>query len=225
MILYPRDMPEIGPARQTFELNRVDLLSREASGRAGAMSVGQPVWAAEWTLGDRFGDKLSDEWRAWVASLEGATRTFIGRDIERPFPKLYAQGFGGMMRAGGGAFDGSAGWSFSLAFGGVPQLQLTGLPAGLVISAGDYVDFRWQTGGEARRSLVRSLEKVTASAGGVAVFATAPAVPALTPPGAVAHLDWAGCIMRLVPSLTKLTAMDRARAVGGQITAVQDLLP
>ena len=70
--------------------------------------------------------------------------------------------------SGGGAFDGSASWSFSLGFGGLLQLQLGGLPAGLTISVGDYVDFRWQTLGEARRSLVRSLERVSASGAGVA---------------------------------------------------------
>jgi hypothetical protein len=225
MILFPRDMPEIGPAQQSFEIDRVDLLSRDASGRAGGMAVGQPLWSAEWTLGAQFGDALSDEWRAWVASLEGASRPFIGRDIERPYPKLHAGGFGGMVRVGGGAFDGSASWSFSLGFGGLPQLQLGGLPAGLTISVGDYVDFRWQTLGEARRSLVRSLERVSASGAGVAVFAVTPAVPTLTPVGAVAHLDRPGCLMRLVPQQTRLTAMDRRRAVGGRIVALQDLRP
>lgn len=227
MISFPRDMPATGVARQVFEPQRVDYGSPENGGRNGAMAAGFPLWLAEWTLGQGMGPALSDEWRGWLASLRGAGRQFYGRDVGRPYPKAYLTGFGGMTRAGGGAFDGSTlTWSQTIGSDGQALLDLTGLPAALQLGVGDYVGFRWETEGQPRRALVRALEAQAATGGGaINDLSVEPPATAVVPPTAVAYLNNPVCLMRLVTSGTKVTPMDRRRVAGATITALQDLLP
>ncbi len=222
--MLPLEQPEAGQAQQTFELQRVDFLSPEAGGRIGAVSAGNPLWAASWQLG-KIGVSRSDLWRAWLLRMRGSQRSFFGRDIARSFPLAYMSGFAGMNRAGGGAFDGAAmGWSQSIDGDGNALLTLSGLPAGLQGSVGDYVGFRWGDG-DARRALVRLVLPASANAGGTATFIVEPPVPTLVVPGsAVAHLDRPACVMKLVPGQSELGPIDRRLSImSGRISAVQDL--
>lgn len=223
-LTFPRAMPAIGVGRQVFEIQRDDYQSPETGGRVGAITAGLPRWMGQWTLASALKDVQSDEWRAFISSLKGGQRSFLGRDYERPYPRLYKTGFGGLTRAGGGAFDGSAtSWSQSVASDGQATLTLGGLPAGMTLSIGDYVGFRWTTGGVARRALVRLLEAATADGSGSAACNVEPAVPNLVPGGAVARLDSPECVMKLVTSQTQITDMDRRRVAGARIVAVEDL--
>lgn len=216
-------MPAAGVGTQVFEPAQVGFESPEVGGAGGALTNGIPRWNAQWTLATRLTTLQSDEWRAFLASLRGSQRTFLGRDFERPFPRLYSRGFGGMTRHSGGAFDGSASsWSQSIAADGQASLTLNGLPTALQISTGDYCDFRWTTGGVARRSLVRALQNATASGGSV-TFGIEPAVPLVTSGSAVAHLDNPACVMRVVTAQTNVTEMDRRRVAGARIFAYQDI--
>lgn len=225
-ITFPRAMPAASPGKETFELKRADFLSPEAGGRLGAMSNGTPLWYARWTLGNG-GQLASSEWRAFVDSLQGPKRLFIGKDFGRPFPLAYQDSeFQGLVRAGGGAFDGAAStWSRSEAADGQVQLQLTGLPTGFAFSFGDYVGFRWTTGGQARRAMVRLYDAAVANGSGVAVLSIEPDVPEAVPVNAVAHLDEPGCLMRLIPSETQLGEKDRRLVVSGVVAGLQDILP
>lgn len=225
-LVFPLTPPASGPASQTFEPKRLDFLAPEASGRLGAMSGAFPLWSAEWSLGQALSQDLSDQWRAFLSALEGPRRLFLAHEYGREFPRAYSRGFGGMATAGGGAFSGAAGsWSQSIASDGQALLTLTGLPAGLALAAGDYVDFRWTTSGQARRSMVRALAAATADGSGVVSgMVVTPAVPTITPGSAVAHLDNPACLMRLSPQ-TQISPMDRRRIAGARIQAIQDLLP
>ncbi|PHY20930.1 hypothetical protein [Caulobacter sp. BP25] len=225
-ITFPRAMPAASPARQAFEIKRADFLSPEAGGRLGAISNGFPLWYAKWTLGAG-GRASSDEWRAFVDSLQGPKRLLIGRDYSRPYPLAYQVGeFAGLSRAGGGAFDGAAtSWAASVSINGPNLVQLTGLPAGFVLSIADYVGFRWTTGGEARRAMVRTIEGAMANGAGVLQVAIEPGVPEAVPSNAIAHLDEPGCLMRLIPSETQLGDMDRTQSISGAVAALQDILP
>ncbi len=224
--MLPLEQPETGQAQQTFELQRVDFLSPEAGGRIGAVSAGNPLWVAAWQLG-KIGAVKSDLWRAWLLRMRGSQRSFLGRDIARPFPLAHMGGFGGMTRAGGGAFDGAASaWSQAIDGDGSAQLTLSGLPSGLQGSVGDYVGFRWGVG-DARRALVRLVLPATANAGGTATFIVEPPVPTLVvPANAIAHLDRPACVMKLLPGQSELGPIDRRLSVmSGKISAVQDLRP
>jgi hypothetical protein len=224
---FPLAMPASGPARQVFEPMQVNYSSPAAGGRTYAVAAGPARWRGDWTLGTALQGTLSDQWRAFVAALKGASREFLAHDFERPFPRIYPTGFGAMTRAGGGSFDGSAtSWSQSIAADGQCLLTLNGMPAALQLSAGDYVDFRWTTSGAARRSLVRLLEAATASGAGViSSVSVEPAIPSVTSGSAVAHLDNPACVMKLDIDQTEITAMDRRRVAGGRIVGVQVILP
>jgi hypothetical protein len=224
--MLPLEQPPASAAQQSFELQRVDFISPEAGGRVGAVSAGNPLWAATWQIG-KIGALRSDEWRAFMLRLRGSQRTFLARDIARPFPLAYLGGFGGMSRAGGGAFSGAAvSWSQAISTDGDAILTLSGLPASMAFAVGDYVGFRWGDG-DGRRTLARVVVPAVASTGGVAALTVEPPVPTLVvPAGAVAHLDRPACVMRLVPGQSDLGPIDRRLAVtGGKISAVQDLRP
>lgn len=214
------EMPTSGMALQEFEIARVDYSAPEQGGRVGGVQAGEPLWMASWSIG-RIGAAKSDELRAWLARMRGSQRRFYGRDLARPFPKAHIDGFAGM-----GGFTGTASsWSETINGDGESRVTLNGVPASLVLSYGDYIDFRWTTASEARRALVRVV--VGAAAIGSSITVTSePPVPTLVPGAAVAHLDNPGCIMVLMSDKTKLDGVDRRLAVrGGSVVAIQDLRP
>lgn len=228
MTTFPLAMPAAGPGSMAFELKRVDFLSPAAGGRIQGVAAGVPLWLGRYTLGGALGARRSDEWRAFVDLLDGPSRYFLGRDYRRPFPLAYLDSqFAGLTRAGGGPFDGSATtWSQTLTSDKQPLLDLEGLPAGLVLSRGDYVGFRWTTGGEDRRHLVRLAEPAVADGSGVAAaLAVRPAVHTVVPSTAVAHLDNPACLMKLVPNETNLGEIDRRGSLSGVVVGLQDLQP
>ncbi|MFN3990058.1 MAG: hypothetical protein ACK4IS_07350 [Erythrobacter sp.] len=231
MILTLPETPS-GIARVRFEIERVDFAAPQAGGRQGGVQAGWPLWAARFEL-DRSDPESADLWRAFFARLRGRIRRFYCWDPTRTFPRAYRGGFGGMTRAVGGAFDGSAlGWSQTIITGGDARVALTGLPAGLAISVGDYIGWRWDAAGSAagtfeRRTMARAVLPTTAGAGGVAqVIVEPPLDPLVVPAGATAHLDNPRCVMQLVPEESELGPIGVGAALGGgAITAIQDLRP
>lgn len=230
-ISFPRALPRLAALSQSFELQRIDYMAPEAGGRLGGITAGAPIWTMTLGLNSMtFAD--SDVWRAWVTAQRGAQRLFYGCDIDRAFPARYPGGFGGMMRAGGGAFTGAAtSWSETIDGADNSVIALAGLPAGFILSVGDYIGLKWDAAGDApgshrRRALVRTVEAATANGSGALSVTCEPPVPAVVPVGAVAHLDNPACLMRLVTGDTQLAAQGITHtAAGGQMSAVQDLLP
>lgn len=226
----PLEPPVSGASLQQFELQRVDYSAPEAGGRIGGVQAGFPLWSAVWTIGV-IGVARSDEWRAFLSALRGATRRFLGRDLARPYPKAYAtSGFAGMTRAGGGTFDGSlTSWSETITADGDSQLTLGGLPAGFEFSPGDYVGFRWTATEDAVAGLtwhapVRAVEAAVADEFGAVTITCEPPVPNVVPGGATAYLDKPAAVMVLISEKSGLDAVDRRLAVrGGTIAAVQEL--
>lgn len=219
----PAEMPDMYVAFQEFEPQRVDYGSPEASGRLNGVQAGFPLWLGVWTLG-RMPIANSDEWRAWLSNLRGATRRFVGRDIARGLPRQY------MDTGLPGGFDGTcSGWSETINADGDAELTLEGLPAGFVLSQGDYIDFRYpatedSVAGLPWRALTRVVQGGTADGSGDVMVIVDPPVPSAVPSDAVAHLDEPGCTMALVLDDTSLQPVDRLYSIsGGQIKALQDI--
>lgn len=223
---------ESGVARVGFSIERVDLASPEASGRQGGVQAGWPLWSAMFEI-DRSDPVSGDLWRAFFDRLRGRQRLFFAINPARLYPRAYPVGFGGLVRAGGGAFDGSAlSWAQNIDADGNALIALTGLPAGLVLNPGDLIGFKWDAAGAAvssygRRTMVRVVTPTAASGGGaVTVMAEPPLDTFVVPPGAIAHLDRACCIMRLVPDKSQLGPTASGGSLGGgSIFAIQDLRP
>lgn len=227
----PLEMPTMGASVQQYELQRVDYQSPEANGRVSGVQAGIPLWMGVWNFGRMTRDK-SDELRAFWLRIRGQQRRFLGRDLARPYPKAHITGFTGMVRAGtSDPFDGSAtDWSENAALDGDRSIVLDGLPAGLTLSIGDYIGFRWtssaETGGLEWTTVVRCVETVTANGVGHLVVTTEPPLPTVVPVDAVAYLDRPACVMAMIGDKSSLEGVDRLLVVrGGTLTAIQDLRP
>lgn len=229
-LLFP--VTESGVARVTIDIERVDYAAPEASGRQGGVQAGWPLWMAVYDL-DSSDPDSGDLWRSFKDRLRGRQRLFFGGDPTRSFPKSYANGFGGMLRAGGGAFPGSAlAWAQNIDAAGDASLALTGLPAGFIMRPRDLVGFKWDAAGAAaasygRRTMARAVAPAVASAAGaITILIEPPIDTSLVPAGAIAHLDNPCCVMRIDPDKTNLGPVGAGGAMGGgTITAVQDLRP
>ncbi|HVM38289.1 MAG TPA: hypothetical protein VM265_07880 [Sphingomicrobium sp.] len=223
------DMASSGFAQQEFEIQRVDHGAPEAGGRIGGVQAGQPLWLAVWTVG-KIGARRSDELRAWLSRMRGATRRLLGRDLARPYPLAHITGFARMTLADGSPFTGAAAdWSETLDSEGDSRVTLEGLPPGLILSTLDYIGFKWtatepSVAGTEWRAKVRVVEGGIADPAGTVTVTCEPPVPSCVPPGASAHLDRPACIMALITDQTRLQAIDRRLAVrGGTVAAIQDL--
>lgn len=221
-ITYPRRMPVGGVVSQSFEPRRVDYSTPSVGGRMTSVTAGSPLWAMSMTLRDGDEDEVA-EWRAFFVSLRGVQRSFLAGDLTRPFPKAYADGFTGMHRAGGGSFDGAAaGWSINA---GRDRADLSGLPANLELSTGDYLMWRWVTGGVQRRALGRAIEPAVATGGGLVSIAFEPPLAGLVPGTAVADLARPECVMKMVPDKSEMGELDALHSASGALVALQDLRP
>lgn len=221
-ITYPRDMPVGGVISQSFEPRRVDFATSSVGGRMTSVTAGPPLWATSMTLRD--GDEREvAEWRAFFASLRGVQRSFLAGDLTRPYPKAHPDGFAGMSRAGGGTFDGAAtSWSINTER---DVVTLSGQPAELELSIGDYVMWRWVSGGIKRRALGRAIEPAVASSGGVVSLAFEPPLAGLVPGSAVADLAKPECVMKLVAEQSQIGELDVLHSAAGTLVALQDLRP
>lgn len=222
----PIDMPTMYVAQQQYEIQRVDYMAPEASGRLNGVQAGFPLWGAIFTLG-RMPEDDSDDWQAFYSGLRGQTRRFNAFYLARLYPKLYPNGFGAF-----GAFTGLASsWSATINSDGDCRLtlHLGAAAAGLVISKGDCGDFRYDAtetavAGLAWRAMVRVTEGGTANGSGDVTVTVEPPVPDAVPSDAEFHLDQPGCTMALVIDQSSMGPVDRLYSInGGTVVGVQDI--
>lgn len=222
MIVHPQRMPAGGVASQALLIERVDAQSPTGDGRSGAVTLGFPRWRMTVSLAEGDADEV-EEWLAFIDSLRGAQHPFLAYDLTRPWPKAYLQGFAGLSRAGGGAFDGAAtNWSVNATR---DQVSLGGLPAGLKLARRDCIGWIWSTGGADRRALARCVTPAIASGGGALTVAIEPPLPTLVPESASVTLDRPACRMRQVTTQTDLGELDTLHSLGGRFVAFEELLP
>jgi len=213
-------MPDVAVVSAVLNIQRLDYMTAATDGRAFGVTSGAPLWILKATIRDGDADE-TDTWFAFLDSLRGLQRPFLAHDLTRPYPRAYPDGFAGMMRAGGGAFEGAATtWSVNA---DRDQLTLSGQPAALQLNNRDAVMLRWVTGGEPRRSLHRVVAPAVASASGVITVAVEPPVPTLVPGSAVADLAKPQAVFRQVIAESGMGELDALHSAGGTLSAVQDL--
>jgi hypothetical protein len=225
----PIEMPTDFYSSQEFEPQRVDYHAPEAGGRVSGVQAGFPLWLGLWTL-DIVGPAESDAIRVFMRRLRGASRRFLGRDLLRQYPHAYPNGFAGLLRAGGGAFDGSAtGWSEVIAADGDSAVTLHGFPVGFVLSTLDQIDFRYNAtddgvAGLPWRALTSVVVGGVADGGGNITVTCEPPIPSAVPNTAVAHVDQPACVMVQLSDKTNIGPVGRRLAVqSGQIAGIQDI--
>lgn len=232
-LTYPATMPTAGAMAIEFGIpQRNDYLSPENSGRIGGVQAGWPRFTLALDL-NNMTEPDARLWRVFMRSLRGSQRTFLAHDPWRPYPLEHADGFARMTYIEGAPFGGNAGgWSQAIAANGDAVLTMTGLPAGLRITADDYIGFKWDAAGSPanswdRRALAVAQEDARAGATGVASFTIEPALPEWVPAGAVAHLDKPQCLMKQLGDQSRLgrKILTDFLEAGSKLVGVQVLLP
>lgn len=135
---------------QTFQPVPRQELSRQANGRTIGKDFGSAAWMVSYTTAPlTTTDALTFE--SLLDTLDGVTNTFEAFDLRRPFPLAYPTG----------AFTDSGQLNSVNANNKALSLKL--LPAGYLVSVGDYLSFTYGTS----RALHRVMEAVTANGSGL----------------------------------------------------------
>ena len=204
-ITYPINLLPTFPGWTTgFDLRWRQEQSTQASGRILVKDLGSPLWTLRASTRTLSPNNL-DAWRARLTALENGVQTFLGYPMSRCFPILYPNG----SWPTGGAFTGLTANLVGLN----PNrkwIQLSALPAGFTLSAGDYISITVGT----RRDLHQVMEATTAAAGTTTEFEVRPHIwPDVTVTKPVA-VKQPACLMAIVPgSLSSDTGLDGRGAV------------
>lgn len=139
MALTIIDLPDVGWREVTFDPVRPRSTARMEDRRTEAQSFGTAYWTAKFTAA-QLGFADFGAMDAFLMQAGDDGEVFRAHDVFRPRPILENTGqpLSG-VRAAGGAFDGTATLA---AITSSRLVDITGLPAGFRLSAGDYVEFR-----------------------------------------------------------------------------------
>lgn len=174
---YPLTMLDYGIASVSFDPDEsvANMTNRNAD--KYAMGLAPTIWKCTFETHPLRGEKY-DEWRAWVSSLE-LNGSFYIWDWQRQYPRSCPNGFGGMVRAvGGAAFDGTFTLTSVNALD-AHEVSVSGLPASFQFKLGDYIAFDYSSG--TRRAFHRVVGNVTLAANGTGMITvTPPVVPGWT---------------------------------------------
>jgi hypothetical protein len=197
---FPRTFPLGGFKAVTAELIRRQSAEVLASGRDIGVDFGQPSWSFEWTTNRLYGTDLG-VWRAWLSSLRGLTRYFLGYDPLVEYPIAYMPaGWGSLSRYGGGSFDGTCTVT-AIGNSGVSgatrdSISVSNLPVGLKINPGD--NFGLVQSGKYSLHRVLDTAQITASGTGTLTMWVEPEVPAGFTTSATGNFYRASAKFRLV---------------------------
>jgi hypothetical protein len=208
-ITFPRTIPDALSHRlasQTFTLKPMLEVTPLRHGRQIAADLGPSLWMLDWQSATVRSNVLGVA-RAWLDTLS-STKEFYGFDMYRQRPLVYAAGFPV-------GFTGACTLtSVSAPYGVV----LGGLPAGLILSPGDYLSFDYNSG--ANRALHRIAAGGTAS-GGAVTLEVRPEIRSGYAGGAAVSLYRASARMLIIPDSYKETTDGRTGTVA--FKAIQTL--
>ena len=149
-VSFPRtDILSVAFQDQTFQLQFRQEFSRTAYGTTLGKDLGPALWSPSYTTVPMYADDALG-YEAKLNSLDGVIQQFEAGDLRRPYPKAYPSGT---------CHDGTL---LSVSANN-KAMALSGLAAGQVVSAGDYLSFDYG----ASRALHQAVETVTANGSGV----------------------------------------------------------
>lgn len=170
----------------SFDLLWRQEQSRTAGGRTIVKDFGSPLWQAK-MQSKRISPNNLDYWRARLKALENGLQTFHGYPLSRSYPILYPRG----AWPTGASFSGTSA-VLNAVNANRKAIAVSSLPAGFVISIGDYVQI-------GTTDLHQAVETATASGGGLTPqFEVRPHIWAGVSSGAVS-VKKPSCLMTVVP--------------------------
>lgn len=207
-IAFPEALPSQLLARLSTCIFSLDYTQDIAPTRGGANIVrdlGPPLWHCTYQSALLVPSSFKAV-EAWLDSLGGSVNPFYGYDLQRSYAANYPNGYGGLTRAGGGgSFDGTANLeavnsdNVTIEIGNNSNPAVT-LPAGFVLTVGDYIAFEYTTS-------VRALHRVvlggTADGSGNCVVEVRPQIRAGWSPSTVLLAQPAGKFLILPGSVKK----------------------
>lgn len=173
---------------RSFRLRVRQELSRIAGGGTIRKELGSPIWYAEYTTKSLKPSQL-DEFRSKLDLVEGALGTFRGvkpsrcRPIAYPSSRAWFEGFSGVG-------------SLSFIYPDNKRIDISGVPQGYIVSAGDLI----QIGENDLYSVVRG--GIASSGGVVSEVEVRPHLWTSTTIGNEVRLLRPSCLMAVDPSNT-----------------------
>jgi hypothetical protein len=187
VITYPIDLlPNFPGWTIGFSLRWRQEQSTQASGRVIVKDMGAPLWTLR-AMTKMLAPNALDHWRAELTKLENGLQTFKAYPMSRCYPQKYPRG----SWPTGGAFNGSA--VLSAINANRKAIALQALPAGFVLTVGDYVSIAGD--------LHQVMEGATASGSGITPqFEIRPHLwPAVVAPTPGVLVKQPSCNMAVVP--------------------------
>lgn len=159
-ITYPRtELHTLTPFVECrFTLRDRQETSRTAGGVTRVKALGPAIWMAQFQSAPLFGAEAR-ALLSWLDSLDGGAQTFTAYDVRHQFPASDPTG--------------THADTVQISSTASGAIALKGLPAGFVVTVGDWLSFATSTG----RALHRVAEGATANGSGVTpAFAVRPVI-------------------------------------------------
>jgi hypothetical protein len=217
VVTFPLSMPT--PVRVRSARFRLDCLEEQSPTRGGkiiSVERAEPLWALDIATASLTPSQRG-EWLAWFGLLR-SVNPFWGYDPDWRWPLAYRNGFGGLTRADGSAFDGTC--RIQGVGSNTSEITLYDMPAGYVMSQGDYLAFSY---GTSARALHQVSVGGTASELGVLGVVVTPFLRDGWAPNAVVNLVKASAKMLIVPKSIDRGEPDASGLAAVSFKAIQTL--
>lgn len=204
-ISYPRSMPYENFAAVNFELVRFGSTNYLYGGATQYREVANARWRGSWTTKSYARTSTAHRleraaWEAWLDTLRGGSKRFLGYDAWRKHPVGYPGGSG--LGAWGGTASVTAVSAFALSFSGVAS--------GMTVRPGDLVGLVQSS----KYSLHTIVEQKTASGTTLSGVAVEPAInTTLFTTSATANFIAPKCEMMLIPNSVDIAREGPASAI------------
>lgn len=209
-ITYPLPLAAFFDAVNCWTPRFEPITYQSVSGLKGggliAAELAAARWSADVTLSPNY-NRASVGVEAIVNALRGSLKSFQAYDKRRAYP----------LADPDGSILGAASVTISAVGSDLQSLKLAGLPAGYVLTVGDYISI------PSRKQLFQVLENSTANGSGVSpsFFAVAPSILSGLAGGDAVRLVKPYGFFRIVPGTWSAPVSDGVSSRGGSFKALQ----